>query len=224
MQIAGVNKTSTVDFPGVLSAVLFTPGCNYSCFYCHNRQLLEDAPRQDLREVLAFLQKRAGLLDGIVITGGEPTMQEDIADFIAYIKGLGYAVKLDTNGSNPQVVRELLDSGHVDYVALDYKVPFELYGEICGMPADGMRETLGLLLDSDIKWEARTTMIPQIRPEKLEEMASAVPVLPRYVLQQYNPQPGDMRYLKTLLPYTPSEIRKLAEAVRQWQPHVEALV
>lgn len=224
MRIAGINKTSTVDFPGVLSAVLFTPGCNYRCFYCHNRQLLEDADEQDLREILAFLQKRAGLLDGIVITGGEPTLQEDLADFVAYIKGLGYAVKLDTNGSNPQMVGELIESGHIDYVALDYKVPFDMYPEICGMPADGMKKTLELLRNSDIDWELRTTLIPQIRPDMLENMARAVPKLPAYVLQQYNPQPGDMRYVKTLLPYTPSEIRKLAEEIRGIQPCVAVRV
>jgi len=223
LRIAGIHKTSTVDFPGVLSAVLFTPGCNYHCFYCHNRQLREKGDELDLRDIISFLQKRAGLLEGIVVSGGEPTLQEDLPDFIAYIKKLGYTAKLDTNGSNPGIVEELLSKELLDYVALDYKAPFEMYPELCGLSADGMRATAKLLLENSVDWEMRTTLIPLISPEKLREMAQAVPKLPKYVLQQYDPQPGDMRYTKTLMPYSTGEIRQMAEDIRGEQPNVTVL-
>jgi len=224
LQIAGIQKTSTVDFPGKLSAVLFTPGCNFNCFYCHNRQLLSDAPLLDLKEILAFIERRAGMLEGIVISGGEPTLQDDLTDFMLYIKNKGYAIKLDTNGSHPDAIAELLDKRLVDYFAVDYKVPFSRYGEICGHDSGGLEQTIKLLSGSGISWEMRTTVIPQISMDDIIEMSKAVPVLPRYILQLYIVQPGDTKYLKTLTPYSPSEIKNMAEAIRSIQPNVEVRV
>ena len=132
MNIAGLLKTATIDFPHRLAAVVFTAGCNYDCSFCHNRALLGAAELMEDGEVLRFLEKRAGLLDGVVISGGEPTLQKDLAEFAGTLKGLGYDVKLDTNGSDPEAVGRLLDGGLVDYVAMDYKAPFSRYPEICG--------------------------------------------------------------------------------------------
>lgn len=224
MQIAGIQKTSTVDFPGQLAAVLFTPGCNFNCFYCHNRQLLHDTPLMEQAEILAFLEKRAGMLDGLVVSGGEPTLQSGLPAFLRRAKSLGYQTKLDTNGSNPDVVSRLLADGLVDYMAVDYKAPFERYEALCGQDARGVWETLALLDGAGVGWELRTTLIPQIGKGDLLEMAKAVPLLPRYVLQLYVMQPGDTRHLKTLLPYTPSEIRGMAELIREIQPNVDVRV
>ena len=174
MNIAGLLKTATIDFPHRLAAVVFTAGCNYDCGFCHNRGLLTATDFEDNGEVMRFLEKRAGLLDGVVISGGEPTLQKDLLGFARAVKELGYDVKLDTNGSNPGVVDGLLSGGLVDYVAMDYKAPLARYPEICGAQADGFLETLGLLRASDAEWELRTTMIPQIGRDELRGMAEAV--------------------------------------------------
>ncbi len=224
MEIAGIQKTSTVDFPGMLSAVIFTAGCNFSCFYCHNRQLLNATELLDNGSIYEFLEKRTGLLDGIVVSGGEPTLQSGLHGFIAYLKELGYKVKLDTNGSNPDIVARLLMENLLDYVALDYKAPFDRHKELCGLEGGDARRTAELLLPSSIRWEMRTTLIPHITKKDLRRMAEAFPVLPSYVLQLYRPQPGDTRYLKTLIPYAPSEIRMLADSIRDIQPNVTVRV
>lgn len=222
MKFAGLQKTSTVDFPGMLSAVAFAAGCNYRCFYCHNRQLIENPPLLEEGEVRRFFEKRAGLLDGAVLSGGEPTLQEDLYDFAVWLKKLGYQVKLDTNGSRPAVVERLLKNGLLDYAAVDYKAPFERYTELCGAGAEGVADTIRLLEKSGIDWELRTTLVPQIREQELMKMAQELPELPRYALQLYRMQTGDTRILKGLLPYTPQQIRFLAERVRKWQPNVVA--
>lgn len=217
MKIAGLLKTATIDFPHRLAAVVFTAGCNYDCGFCHNRHLLHEPALMDNGEVERFLEKRAGLLDGIVISGGEPTMQEDIVAFAGRLKALGYDVKLDTNGSNPQVVRALLARSLVDYVAMDYKAPFARYREVCGMDADGVRETLDLLIESRIEWELRTTVIPQLSLEALEEMAAAVPALPLYALQLYRPVG-----VEKLRIHTPKDVERMALALRGTQPNTIA--
>ncbi len=217
MKIAGLLKTATIDFPHRLAAVVFTAGCNYDCGFCHNRHLLHEPELMDNAEVERFLEKRAGLLDGIVISGGEPTLQEDIVEFAARLKALGYDVKLDTNGSSPAVVRELLAHDLVDYVAMDYKAPFARYREVCGMDAEGVRETLALLVESRIEWELRTTVIPQLSPEALEEMAAAVPLLPLYALQLYRPVGVEKHRI-----HTPQDVKRIAERVREIQPNAVA--
>lgn len=217
MNIAGILKTATIDFPHRLAAVVFTAGCNYDCGFCHNRHLLHGAELADLDEVMRFLEKRAGLLDGIVLSGGEPTLQKDLAGFAEKLKALGYDVKIDTNGSNPAVVRDLLARGLVDYVAMDYKAPFARYPEICGAAASGVEETLGVLADAKVEWELRTTVIPQLSEEELRRMAKAVPRLPLYALQLYRPVG-----VEKLRVYTPQDITRLAEGVREIQPNTIA--
>lgn len=216
MQITGLVKTTTIDFPGRLAAAVFTAGCNYACGYCQNKAFLSGAELIGEAEVWVFLEKRAGLLDGVVVSGGEPTLQTDIIPFIRRLRGLGYDVKLDTNGSRPGVLRQLLDEHLVQYVAMDYKAPFERYAEVCGTGADGVRECIGLLRESGIDWEMRTTMIPEVGEADLLYMASAIPALPRYALQLYRPVNGDRAR------YTPPQILELKEKVRFAQPNVEA--
>ena len=217
MNIAGLLKTATIDFPHRLAAVVFTAGCNYDCGFCHNRGLLTATDFEDNGEVMRFLEKRAGLLDGVVISGGEPTLQKDLLGFARSVKELGYDVKLDTNGSNPGVVDGLLSGGLVDYVAMDYKAPLARYPEICGAQADGFLETLGLLRASDAEWELRTTMIPQIGRDELRGMAEAVGRLPLYALQLYRPVG-----IEKLRIYTPQEIASMAEDLKDIQPNVFA--
>lgn len=227
MKIAGMVKSSLVDFPGLVAGVLFVPGCNYDCFYCHNRSLLENDPElMDPELVEAYLKKRSGLLDGIVITGGEPTLQPDLIPFIRSIKALGYRVKLDTNGANPQVIEDVLESGLCDYFAVDYKAPASRYAEICGRHASSQRvlETIETLRRHQACFEVRTTVIPQLSQSDLLTMAKELPPLPRYVLNPYRPperyRGGDRSMIK-VKPYTPTEIQCFALQMQKDQPHIE---
>ena len=222
MRIAGLEKFSTVDFPGSLAAVVFAAGCNYRCVYCHNRHMLSDPPLLSEAEVLAFLKKRAGLLDGVVFSGGEPTLQEDLPEWLARVRALGYRTKLDTNGSRPEMLRALLAEGLLDYVAMDYKAPLEGYTPLCGADSAGVPESLALLRASQVPYELRTTLVPQLTETKLREMAAAVPADAPWFLQLYRPQPGDEAHLNGLVPYTPGEIETLAEQLRRVRPKVKA--
>ena len=189
MNIAGIVKCSTVDFPEKLSCVLFTPGCNYDCWFCHNRELIGSPPLIDYGQIYNFLKKRAGLLEGVVISGGEPTIQAGLADFLSQLKTLGYALKLDTNGSNPNVLSELIEKRLIDYAAVDLKAPFDKYQKICGRDADSVKLSAEILFKSGIEWEMRTTVIPGLCESDFWDMAQALPPLPRYFLQRYRHVP-----------------------------------
>jgi pyruvate formate lyase activating enzyme len=228
MKIAGMVKNSFVDYPARVACVVFVPGCNYNCFYCHNRALIHDAPAvKTEEEVLAFLQKRVGLLDGVVVTGGEPTLQPDLIPFLAKVKALGFLTKLDTNGSRPEVVRQVHASGLCDYYAVDYKAPARQYPEICGDHADAEKTlaTIRLLQQANADFEVRTTVFPQLSEADLLTMAAELPPLSRYVLNRYRkPEtclPQDEARVNAP-PYTQKQVEALADRVRTVQPNVIA--
>lgn len=228
MTFAGIVKSSLIDYPGFVSCVLFVPGCNYDCFYCHNRHLLDGQHQMlDPAGIEDFLKKRAGLLDAVVITGGEPTLQPDLLQYISGLKKLGYKIKLDTNGSSPEVVARLLESGLCDYYAVDYKAPAARYAEICkrGASAAPVLKTIGLLANSGIAFEVRTTVIPQLSPEDLIAMAKELPPLKRYVLNRYrkpeNFPPHEWRLIDAK-PYTKAEISAFAKLIKPYQPNTVA--
>lgn len=224
MTVTGLVKTSLIDYPGKVACVLFVPGCNFDCFYCHNRQIIESVT--DIIEpgyIMDFLNKRRGLLDGVVISGGEPTLQPDLIPFIEKIKGMGFEVKLDTNGTNPKIVRELLGRGLCDYYAVDYKAPKASYADICGgtASADTVLETINLLQESGADFEVRTTVIPQLSEKDLKEMAQELPSLKHYFLNLYRkPEsylPRDEKRINET-PYTKAQLSLLADMIREWQP------
>jgi len=224
MKIAGVQKNSFVDFPGKVAMVLFTPGCNLDCFYCHNRSIIrEDGLRSlwDPEEVFSLLGSRKKFLDAVVISGGEPTLQKGLEEFIGRIKELGFLVKLDTNGTRPGVVERLLSLGLIDYIAMDIKAPLQRYEEICGVAVDlsGIRESVDLLLKSRVSYEFRTTLVPQLKEEDVVAMAKWIQGAKRYILQQYKRPPlesetVDVRIVQA--PHSPSFIRKMAETAGEW--------
>jgi pyruvate formate lyase activating enzyme len=194
MRIAGLQRCSFVDYPGKLSAVVFTPGCNMDCFYCHNRQLLTDGapPEQDSDQVLAFFARRTGMLDAVVISGGEPTLRPDLPDFAAALRDMGFLIKLDTNGTHPEVIRDLLSRGLLDFVAMDVKAPLARYEEITRrrVDLDAVAESIDLLLSGEVDYEFRTTVAPQLDVSDLAAIAMRIRGANSYVLQQYRPQEG----------------------------------
>ena len=164
MRIGGLQKCSLIDYPGKLSCVVFMQGCNFRCPYCHNRELVlpeyfkEVIPEED---VLALLTKRREYLDGVVITGGEPTEQEDLLEFMRKVKKMGYLLKLDTNGSRPHIIRTVIQQGLADYIAMDIKTSLRKYHKAIGVnfPVGLIRESIGLIKDSGIQHEFRTTVV-----------------------------------------------------------------
>jgi pyruvate formate lyase activating enzyme len=227
MRLAGLVRTSTVDFPGRLSAVVFTSGCNFNCFYCHNRSLIHpDQPDLDLNSVLSFLYKRRGLLDGVVISGGEPLLHSDLKDFIKEMKQMDYAVKLDTNGSKPISLETLVSQKLVDYIAMDYKAPWPLYPEISACQnhdVKSVQDSLRLLISSGVRWEIRTTVCPQLTQDDLMTMAESVPVLSAWYIQSYHRpsvyRPEDEEKIKKA-PYTSEQLARMTEKLKSRQPAV----
>ena len=167
MNIAGLQKMTLLDFPGKVACTVFFQGCNFHCPFCHNSDLLpgQGQPLMDDEELLAFLQKRKGLLDGVCITGGEPTLQPQLPQLLKSIKTLGYAVKLDTNGARPQVLRELVEAGVVDYVAMDIKNSRDAYPKTAGigqMLLPHIEESIRYLTSGNVDYEFRTTVVQQL--------------------------------------------------------------
>lgn len=163
MIIGGLQKLSLIDFPGRPAAVVFTRGCNFRCPYCHNPELIGNRPTgNDIhpKDIFAFLEKRRGLLEGVVVTGGEPTLHADLPDFMHRIKGLDFVVKLDSNGSNPAMLQKIIDDRLVDYIAMDVKAPFEKYDRVAGVAVDidAIRASIGIIRNSGLPHQFRTTL------------------------------------------------------------------
>lgn len=192
MLILGLNQTTLLDYPGRVAATVFTGGCNFRCPFCHNAGLvLEPALQKELKEeeVLSYLKKRKNLLKGVCITGGEPTLQADLPDFLSRIKELGYAVKLDTNGYCPKVIKTLAGNGLIDYVAMDIKNSLEKYPMTAGkeqMNTGSIQETAAFLMESGIEYEFRTTLVKELHTkEDLLKIADWIKGCPVYFLQQF---------------------------------------
>lgn len=193
MRIGGLQKFSLIDYPGKVCAVLFTQGCNFRCPYCHNPELVE--PRLYDRcisegEIFRFLETRRGKLDAIVITGGEPTIQQDLTSFVTEIRSMDFLVKVDTNGSQPGVIEGLIDGSLVDFIAMDVKAPLHRYGEIIGTSIDTSRieHTIGLILHSGIDYEFRTTVVRSLLDERdLIAIGTLIEGSSRLVLQRFVP-------------------------------------
>lgn len=190
MEIYGFQKTTLLDYPEHVAATVFTGGCNFRCPFCHNSLLVLDPkaqPRIPEDEVIAYLEKRRGILEGVCVTGGEPTLQKDLGEFLGKLKSMGYLVKLDTNGSRPQVLRSLLEAGLLDYVAMDIKASWDNYGLAAGVqdfdPAP-IRESMELLKNSQIPYEYRTTVVKGIHSlAEFEEIGRMLKGCPTYYLQ-----------------------------------------
>ena len=192
MRIGGLQRFTLIDFPGRVAAIVFTEGCNFRCPYCYNRELVvpehyaEPIPEE---EVLRFLESRRGQLEGVVITGGEPTVQEDLADFVRRVKDLGFLVKLDTNGSHPDAIARLLDAGLLDYIAMDIKAPLARYREITRSEIDEatIRASVDLLMKGAVAHEFRTTVVrEQLSLDEVVEIARGIfRGARRYALQKF---------------------------------------
>ena len=192
MIIHGFQKMTLLDFPGRVACTLFTAACNLRCPFCHNAGLvtsIDSAERIDEEEIFAYLQKRQGILDGVCITGGEPTLQHDLADFIRRVRALGYAVKLDTNGTNPTLLKSLIDEGLVDTVAMDIKNAPAKYPLTVGLTdydISSIQKSIDILLKGRVDYEFRTTVVSEYHtPADIAAIARWIHGAPRYFLQPF---------------------------------------
>jgi pyruvate formate lyase activating enzyme len=192
MHIGGLAKNSLIDFPGKLSSVIFFSGCNFDCPYCHNPDLAAGcSPRAgtiNFDEICRFLEKRQDFLDGVVISGGEPTLQTDIADVCTQIKNLGFPLKLDTNGSRPEVLQHLIDEGLVDYIAMDLKTDPYLYATYIKRDCapDPIFSSIRIIMDAGIDYEFRTTCVkPIVTRQTVERICQRTQGARLYVLQHF---------------------------------------
>lgn len=220
MRLGGLQKSSLIDFPGKITAIVFTIGCNFRCPYCHNPELVEEtADEISEDEFFTFLEKRIGLLDAVTITGGEPTLHKDLVSFITRIKKMGFLIKLDSNGTNPGTLKKVIDEKLVDYVAMDIKAPFEKYETTVTRPVDldKIQESIKMLLEGKVDYEFRTTVIKSmLAPEDFELMGKMIEGAKTYYLQKFIPtklvNPSFMK--KTT--YTDEEFQELKKIMDKY--------
>lgn len=191
MEIGGLQRVSLNDYPGKICATVFTQGCNFRCAYCHNPELVDPdryGPVLPEEEVISFLSKRRGKLDAVTVTGGEPTLQRDLEQFLGELKEMNYLVKVDTNGSNPETLSTLIDKQLVDYIAMDLKGPLKKYGLMTAVKVDvsRIRRSIQLISTSGIAHEFRTTVVrSQLGLEDFVSMAKIIKQARLYVLQSF---------------------------------------
>ena len=226
MRICGLQKLAMVDFPGKIAATVFTGGCNLRCPFCHNAPLVnrpEEAEKWEEEEVLAFLAQRRGLLDGMVLSGGEPLLQEGVETFLAKVREMGYAVKLDTNGCYPQLLKRILEAGLGDDVAMDIKNSLAKSPETVGCPGFDtapVEESVRILMEGKVDYEFRTTAVsPFHTPQDIEEIGRWLSGAPRYFLQTFVDS-GNL-VGEGCQPFSPEEMRELAQKARPWFKTVE---
>ncbi len=221
MHIAGFQKLTLLDYPGRVACTVFTPGCGFRCPFCHNASLvLPGREREDIpgEQVLSYLKKRAGVLEGVCLTGGEPLLQKDLRGFISGIKALGYAVKLDTNGSDPDRLRRLMEEGLLDYVAMDIKNAPSRYAETAGVPGmdlAAVAESAEALMQGKIPFEFRTTVVREFHTRQdVREIGRWLRGAPRYFLQNFVSS-GDL-IRQGLHPVEEEEMRAMAGILREY--------
>ena len=221
MTFGGFTAFTLIDYPGKTACMVFTIGCNFRCPYCHNPELVDETVEETFSEeyVLSFLQKREGLLDGLVITGGEPTMHDDLLPFIERVKAMGFLVKLDTNGTNPAMLKTAIEKKLVDYVAMDVKAPMRTYHKTVGRPVDtsAIRKSIRILMEGQVAYEFRTTVVKALlSPEDIEEIAKEIAGAEQYYLQQFIPTTILNPQFKKKVTYTDDELRQLQKIVERY--------
>ncbi len=193
MEFGGLEKCTLIDYPGKIACMVYTIGCNFRCPYCHNPELVDETVMQRFKEedVLSFLDGRKKMLDGVVITGGEPTIHGDnLISFMKEVKARGFLVKLDSNGTNPDFLERVIQEKLVDYIAMDIKSPLAKYSQTVARPVDieAIKKSINLLMKSDVDYEFRTTLLKVLlSPEDIVEIGKEIKGAKKYYLQKFIP-------------------------------------
>lgn len=228
MIFSGIQKLTLLDYPGKVSCIVFSPGCDFRCGYCHNPEFVLPECLAKMKDhfipeekVLSFLQKRVGLLDGVVISGGEPTLAPDLIDFMRKVKKIGFLIKLDTNGNHPSVIENALNEKLIDYIAMDIKASIISYDQLVGsgVKVDNIIRSIDIIKNSGVDYEFRSTLIREIHSlEDLKRMCTMVRGSKRLYLQGFRPgHTLDPKYAK----YHPFSDEEMVEIVGMFQEEVE---
>ncbi len=224
MEIGGLQKTTLIDYPGKIACTIFLIGCNFRCPFCYSAELvlpekIKNQPRIDEKELFRFLKERREYLEGVVICGGEPTIHSDLSDFLLQIKKMGYLIKLDTNGTHPDVIKKLIDKKLVDYIAMDIKAPLEeeKYAVASGVKVDleKIRQSIALIKNSGIDYEFRTTVVPTIHQlEDLLNIAQAIAPAQKFYLQNFRPEKTLNENLLQVKPFSETDLEMILEKIK----------
>ena len=234
MDIKGFIDVSFVDWDGKVSAVMFLPNCNFRCPFCHNLNLVlnpENIETIPFEQVKKQLEKQRGWIDGVCITGGEPTLHSNLPELCSRLKKMGFLVKLDTNGTNPAILKELMNKGLIDYVAMDIKAPLtaEKYSSASGVKAEELlqkvKESIEALLESNIDYEFRTTVVPTLHDlEDIRQICRSLVGCRKYVLQKFDVSLGketlNPEFMK-LKPFTDEDMQKFLDAAQKLIPNTK---
>ena len=221
MNIGGLQKTSLLDYPDTISAIIWTIGCDFCCPFCYNKDLvLGKVGVISEEEILSFLEKRKGMLEGLVISGGEPLMQKDVVQFAEKAKKLGYLIKIDTNGTFPEKLKELIDKELVDYIAMDVKAPKKKYDKLTNVKTDikKIEKSIKIILDSAPDYEFKTTFVPGLlTKEDIINIAKWLERSKRFYLQQFkNDAPLISSKLKNVVPYSKEELIDMLNYIKPY--------
>jgi len=217
MKFSGFQKTSLIDYPKKIASVLFTPGCNLRCPFCHNWRIVVDPKPPFLHEEAAvkILESRKKYMNAVVVTGGEPTMHKETPKFLRKLKERGFTVKLDTNGFYPQVLEECLP--YVDYVALDVKTSLKKYGLLGARDTAGLLQTIEILKTGKVAYEFRTTVVPElVEAEDIICIGELIKGARTHAFQQFVPEDILDKKFESLKPYTPEKIAEFAEKMKEY--------
>jgi len=221
MKFSGLQRISLIDYPNKVASVLYTPGCNLRCPFCHNWRIVVDPKPPFLHEAAALkiLESRKKYVDAVVVTGGEPTMHKELPKFLEKLKKRGFQVKLDTNGFYPEVLEECLP--YVDYVALDVKTSLEKYNRLGTKDTAGLMRTIEILKTGKVPYEFRTTAVPEfVTAEDVECIGEMVKGAKTHALQQFVPQETLDKKFEGVKPYSPETITEFAETMKKFAENV----
>lgn len=227
VEIKGLQKTSLIDYPDRVSCVVFLPSCNFRCPYCQNPDLINrpnELPTLAEKDFFAFLEKRAKVLDGVVITGGEPTIFRGLPEFIRKIKQRNLLVKLDTNGTRPELIEKLLKENLLDYIAMDIKAPLEKYDDVAGVKVDKkkIRKSIEIIKSSGVGYEFRTTVVPKLLSEEdVVKIGQELKGSKKYVIQQFRPLVTLDPAFQKEKPYPKEKLQEMARKLEQFFDKVE---
>ena len=227
MEIKGFVKSTLIDWEGKVASILWVGSCNFKCPYCYATDLVlnpAELGTVPLEEVIGFLKEKKKWIDGVVICGGEPTIHPDLSQFIQSFKKIPIAVKLDTNGANPDLLKSLIRDRLIDYIAMDLKAPLDSkYNEIAGagVNLEKIKETINILLNGDLDYEFRTTVCPAfLVKEDIVRMARSVASARKYILQQFNPGECMNKQMNKITPYTSQQLGDMKEEAKKFCPNI----
>ncbi len=222
MKIGGLQKNTLIDYPGLIACTVFLSGCNLRCPWCYSSELvlpekIEKQPEISKKEFFSFLKERKGLLEGVVVCGGEPTTNKELPSFLRSIKEMGFKTKLDSNGTNPSVLKDLIDKKLLDYIAMDVKLPKEKYQEVLGVDPEKIDKSISILKEGKVDYEFRTTVVPGVlKKEDVVGIAQWIKRAKKYYIQNFRAEKTIDPSFEEIEPYSTEYLKAIEDIVCPW--------